>query len=57
MREQVRGNIRIVTQSALWQGRTGWRRGILGLVWSGVRFWMAQWLWGTGLRLAHFPTV
>jgi hypothetical protein len=55
MREQARSKLRSFAQSIVWKGRAGWRRGLFALIWVGVRFWLAQWLWGTGLRLVHFP--
>lgn len=39
-----------------WRGRGGWRGGLMALLWAGLRLWLGQWLWGTAIRLAHFPT-
>lgn len=44
-----------VTTHPLWQGKGGWWRGIFQIVWVALRFWLAQQLWGTAVRLAHFP--
>lgn len=38
-----------------WHGRGSWRDGLMALLWAGLRLWLGQWLWGTAIRLAHFP--
>jgi len=40
---------------ALWHGRDGFRAGLAKLLWAFVRLWLGRWLWGTAVRLAHFP--
>lgn len=39
----------------LWRGRGGFWKGFFQIVWVAIRFWLAQQLWGTAVRLAHFP--
>lgn len=56
MREQARNKLRSFSQSTAWSGLAGWRRGLFTLVFASIRVWLGLWLWGTGLRLAHFPT-
>jgi hypothetical protein len=39
----------------LWLGTGYARRGLANLLWATIRLGLAVWLWGTAIRLAHFP--
>jgi hypothetical protein len=55
MTKQSQTRLKTLTQHTLWRGRTSYWRGGMGIVWATVRFIIAVWLWGTALRMAHFP--
>ena len=38
----------------IWEGESRPSQGITKLLWIAVRLLLSSWLWGTGVRLAHF---
>jgi len=39
----------------IWQGKGGFWKGLFQIAWTLLRFWLSKQLWGTAVRLAHFP--
>lgn len=55
MSNQVAAPSRFNSDHLLWQGHGSLWKGIKQFVWAIIRVWLAQQLWGTAVRLAHFP--
>ncbi len=55
MSNQTNGRFQIGKNNRLWEGRGGVWHGFLQIVWGSLRIWLAVQLWGTAVRLAHFP--
>lgn len=55
MSNQATPRFRFDSVNPLWQGTDGLWRGFKQFVWAIIRVWLAQQLWGTAVRLAHFP--
>lgn len=55
MSNQVAAPPRFNSDHPLWQGHGSLWKGIKQFAWAIIRVWLAQQLWGTAVRLAHFP--
>lgn len=41
----------------LWRGENRARPGVVIFIWVLIRLFLSKWLWGTAVRLAHFPSL